>query len=112
MSMWALNASLPDVIVDVVDEGYALDSFDVAAKLVDVYVRRRSFEQHLNTVVIRCRLLNRMSTAMTTLRIGSASVHSKARMSMAEMTTPTDPSRSARTCWKAPSTFILCWDEL
>ena len=33
-------------------------------------------------------------------------------LSMAEMTTPTDPSRSARTCWKAPSTFILYWDEL
>ena len=39
---------------------------------------------------------------MTTLRIGSAICHWKAMISIAEIMTPTDPSRSAITCWKAP----------
>ena len=75
------------------------------------------------TLSIKCLLLQRISSAISTLRIGSTRTQSKpqsasaglswarVKMSIAEMMTPTEPMRSARTCWNAPSTFMLCPDD-
>ena len=50
MRMWAVKASLPEVIVHnvyVVDQGHAVHLLQLAAQPVNVYVLRRALQQHV-----------------------------------------------------------------
>ena len=105
----------PDV--DVVDESYAFHFLYLIAKFEYVYMLRRSLKQHIgysdNQMAGVPHDEQRDDDAENRIDYVYmfSTVPLSVRMRTAEITTATEPRRSAITCCIAPSTLRLCSEE-